>query len=120
MRNSAPYVSICLVLYVSLLALSAAVIGLGYQKRVSKINPLFYFFIGIPLGLYLVFRLKMYESGFWIGIACSYLLISIFFIVIYRRTDYEKIVRDIRQRYNYQPIKEDMEDTSKKPGKEHA
>ena len=71
MKKSSPYFALCLVLGSSVTALGSAVVGLGKQVVAGRVNPVIYFLVGIPIGMVLVFRLEMYESGFWIGLASS-------------------------------------------------
>ena len=71
MTRSAPFFALCLALETSILSLASAVVGLGKQVVAGLVNPVIYFLVGIPIGMVLVFKLEMYESGFWIGLASS-------------------------------------------------
>ena len=64
MTRSAPFFALCLALETSILSLGSAVVGLGKQVVAGLVNPVIYFLIGIPIGMILMFKREMYESGF--------------------------------------------------------
>lgn len=59
------------------ITLSGILRGLGITKPTFVIVSIGYWLIGLPLGLYLGYHLKMNALGFWIGLAGSLFIIAV-------------------------------------------
>lgn len=59
------------------ITLSGILRGLGITKPTFVIVSIGYWLIGLPLGLYLGYNLKMNALGFWIGLAGSLFIIAV-------------------------------------------
>ena len=55
-------------------------------------NLLFYWFVGLPLGMWLCFRAGWRAAGLWTGLCCGLILIGSVLLIVWRQT-----VADLRR-----------------------
>jgi MATE family multidrug resistance protein len=65
--------------------------GVGLQSRAFWISLVCYYFIGIPIGAYLMFKTDLALKGTWIGIAICSLCVNISFATLLIRSKWNKI-----------------------------
>ena len=71
---------------VTLLAIAGALRGTGNTRTPMWCNLLFYWFVGLPLGMWLCFRAGWGAAGLWTGLCCSVILIGSVLLAVWRRT----------------------------------
>jgi MATE family multidrug resistance protein len=49
-------------------------------------NLLFYWFVGLPLGMWLCFHAGWGAAGLWIGLCCGLILIGSVLLAVWRQT----------------------------------
>ena len=57
-----------------------------------------FYFIGVPVGLFLTFNLKLALKGLWIGLTVALFLLGSSCAIIVLRTDWNKEVERTRER----------------------
>ncbi|CAN6205530.1 unnamed protein product [Urochloa humidicola] len=78
--------------------LSGVAVGCGWQAMVAYINIGCYYFIGIPLGVFLGFKFDFGIKGLWGGMIGGTLIQTLILIWITFRTDWNKEVEEARKR----------------------
>jgi multidrug resistance protein, MATE family len=71
---------------------TGALRGAGNTRTPVLCNLLFYWFVALPLGMYLCFRAGWGAAGLWTGLCCGLILIGSVLLVVWRRT-----VAELRQ-----------------------
>jgi MATE family multidrug resistance protein len=71
---------------------TGALRGAGNTRTPMLYNLLFYWFVGLPLGMWLCFRAGWGAAGIWTGLCCGLVLIGSVLLVVWRRT-----VADLRR-----------------------
>nr|QEY08345.1 MATE efflux family protein member 2d [Crocus sativus] len=72
--------------------LSGVAVGAGWQSMVAFVNIGCYYFIGLPIGAVLGFKLKLNAFGIWSGMLMGSILQAVILLVITFRTRWEKEV----------------------------
>jgi len=72
--------------------------GCGQQRIGAIINFTGYYCLGIPIGLYCAFSLKLGLLGLWIGLATALILVSIVEVTIILRLDWQLQAQKARDR----------------------
>ena len=67
-----------------------------------------YYFVGLPLGGYLMLGTGLKSSGFWIGIILAVMLLVVFQVVYIVRIDWKKTALDVRKPASQQAIGKQM------------
>lgn len=65
---------------------AGALRGAGDTRTPMWCNLLFYWFVGLPLGIWLCFRAGWGAAGLWTGLCCSLILIGSVLLAVWRRT----------------------------------
>jgi MATE family multidrug resistance protein len=65
---------------------SGALRGAGHTRAPMWCNLLFYWFVGLPLGMWLCFRAGWGAPGLWMGLCFALILIGSVLLVVWRRT----------------------------------
>jgi MATE family multidrug resistance protein len=65
---------------------TGAVRGAGHTRTPMWCNLLFYWFVGLPLGMWLCFRAGWGAAGLWTGLCCGLILVGSVLLVVWRRT----------------------------------
>jgi MATE family multidrug resistance protein len=71
---------------------AGALRGAGNTRTPMWCNLLFYWFVGLPLGMWLCFRAGWGAAGLWTGLCCGLILIGSVLLVVWRNT-----VADLRR-----------------------
>ena len=74
---------------------SAVIRAAGQQRFGAALTFIAYFFLGIPLAYVLVYHYGLKLSGIWMGpiVACAFNTVA--YIVIFLRTDWQKLIADM-------------------------
>ena len=72
---------------------SGALRGAGNTRAPMWCNLLFYWFVGLPLGIWLCFRAGWGAAGLWTGLCCGLILIGSVLLAVWLRT-----VAELRRR----------------------
>ncbi|KAL3995894.1 thyrotropin subunit beta [Sarotherodon galilaeus] len=72
--------------------------GVGKQSVGALCNLVGFYFIGLPIGVSLMFAAKMGVVGFWTGLTVCVLVQSIFFITFLCRLDWKKAAEEAKVR----------------------
>ncbi|KAG8081571.1 hypothetical protein GUJ93_ZPchr0010g11126 [Zizania palustris] len=83
--------------YVGSTSLSVAR-GCGWQHFGAYVNLGSFYLVGIPLGLFLGFGLKMDGKGLWMGIACGSVLQFLLLSIIAFFSNWQKMTDKARDR----------------------
>ncbi|KAL0973217.1 hypothetical protein UPYG_G00200470 [Umbra pygmaea] len=67
------------------------ILGTGRQKIAAVANLITYYCVGLPLGISLMFAAGLRVLGFWLGLLIAVSLLSIFFITVIFRLNWEKM-----------------------------
>uniref|UniRef100_A0A3Q2UKS4 Solute carrier family 47 member 1 n=1 Tax=Fundulus heteroclitus TaxID=8078 RepID=A0A3Q2UKS4_FUNHE len=71
-------------------------VGCGMQKVAALSNLVFYYFIGLPVGIGLMFYAQLRVLGLWLGLLiCVFIQTSVFLILIFR-ADWKKVTDKVR------------------------
>lgn len=81
---------------------SGALRGAGNTRTPMLCNLVFYWFVGLPLGALLCFRLHWGAAGLWVGLCTGLILIGSTLIAVWARTVAE-LRRPVRQACSPQP-----------------
>jgi MATE family multidrug resistance protein len=65
---------------------SGALRGTGNTRAPMFCNLLFYWVVGLPLGMWLCFGLGWGAAGIWVGLCCGLMLIGSALLLVWRRT----------------------------------
>ena len=65
---------------------AGALRGTGDTRTPMWCNLLFYWFVGLPLGIWLCFRAGWGAAGLWTGLCCGLILIGSVLLAVWRRT----------------------------------
>ena len=76
--------------------------GMG-KPEVARLNFVFYYLLGTPLGLVLTFVFNVRESGVWIGLAVALLMVNTRYANLALRSDYKKVARSVQERNKGKP-----------------
>ena len=68
--------------------------GLGIQNRVKWVTLFGYWVVGIPLSIFLSFKLDMALEGIWYGPTMAVFLNFLFYEYEIRSADWDKIAKD--------------------------
>jgi MATE family multidrug resistance protein len=71
---------------------AGALRGTGNTRTPMLCNLLFYWFVGLPLGMWLCFRAGWGAAGLWTGLCCGLILIGSVLLAVWRQT-----VADLRR-----------------------
>ena len=71
---------------------AGALRGTGNTRTPMWCNLLFYWFVGLPLGMWLCFRAGWGAPGLWTGLCCGLILIGSVLLIVWRQT-----VADLRR-----------------------
>jgi multidrug resistance protein, MATE family len=71
---------------------SGALRGTGNTRTPMLCNLVFYWFVGLPLGIWLCFRAGWRAAGLWTGLCCGLILIGSVLLAVWRQT-----VADLRR-----------------------
>ncbi|XP_078181039.1 protein DETOXIFICATION 40-like isoform X1 [Carex rostrata] len=78
--------------------LSGVAVGSGWQALVAYINVGCYYFVGIPLGAFMGFKVGFGVKGLWGGMLSGTIIQTLILIWITLRTDWNKEVEEARKR----------------------
>ncbi|XP_010890559.1 solute carrier family 47 member 4 [Esox lucius] len=67
------------------------ILGTGRQKIAAIANLITYYCVGLPMGTSLMFAAGLRVLGFWLGLLIAVSLLSIFFITVIFRLNWEKM-----------------------------
>jgi MATE family multidrug resistance protein len=65
---------------------SGALRGAGNTRTPMLCNLVFYWFVGLPLGMWLCFRAGWGAAGLWTGLCCGLILIGSALLIAWRQT----------------------------------
>jgi MATE family multidrug resistance protein len=65
---------------------AGALRGAGNTRAPMWCNLFFYWFIGLPLGMWLCFRAGWGAAGLWTGLCCGLILIGSVLLLVWRET----------------------------------
>ncbi|MCL7035808.1 hypothetical protein MKW94_007869 [Papaver nudicaule] len=68
-------------------------IGAGWQANVAYVNIVTYYLIGMPIGVFMGFKLDWGLEGLWIGTQIGMGLQTIVLLIMCWRADWDKEVR---------------------------
>ncbi|PIN20913.1 putative membrane protein, predicted efflux pump [Handroanthus impetiginosus] len=92
--------------------LSGVAIGAGWQSVVVYVNLGSYYLIGIPIGVFLGYVIKLQVEGVWIGMLIGTFIQTIILVIITCRTDWDKQVSIARRRVNRWLVEDEPSDGS--------
>ncbi|KAJ6333856.1 hypothetical protein OIU77_009692 [Salix suchowensis] len=95
-----PFLAISILLNGVQPVLSGVAVGCGWQAFVAYVNVGCYYFIGIPLGCVLGFKLDFGVKGIWSGMIGGTLIQTIILLWVTFRTDWNKEVEKATKRLN--------------------
>ncbi|XP_062887540.1 multidrug and toxin extrusion protein 2-like, partial [Mobula hypostoma] len=72
--------------------------GIGMQKIGAIANLVVYYVIGIPVGISLMFAVKLGILGLWVGLAVSTFLLSVFALTVIFRMDWTAAAEEAQER----------------------
>ncbi|XP_004306280.1 PREDICTED: protein TRANSPARENT TESTA 12-like [Fragaria vesca subsp. vesca] len=78
--------------------LSGVAIGSGWQGVVAYVNLFCYYFIGLPIGCVLGFKLRMGVAGLWWGMIIGVFLQTVALVVLTARTNWNAQVEKAAER----------------------
>ncbi|XP_077461425.1 multidrug and toxin extrusion protein 1-like [Stigmatopora argus] len=84
--------------------------GVGIQKVGGILNLVTHFFIGLPIGVTLIFTTNMGIVGLWIGLTCCVVLQAISFVLYLCHLDWRKATEKAQLRASVQVTNENMVD----------
>ncbi|PUZ54580.1 hypothetical protein GQ55_5G143400 [Panicum hallii var. hallii] len=87
----APLLTVSIVLDSAQGVLSGVSRGCGWQHLAALTNLVAFYFVGMPLAIFLAFKLKFYTKGLWAGLSCGLLCQACSLLVITVRTKWSKI-----------------------------
>ncbi|KAL0414363.1 UNVERIFIED_CONTAM: protein DETOXIFICATION 31 [Sesamum radiatum] len=85
-----PMLAFCIVLSNVQPALSGVAIGAGWQTLVAYVNIACYYLFGIPVGLFLGYKLKWGVQGIWWGMTSGTVVQTLVLFWIVYRTNWDK------------------------------
>ncbi|XP_040037077.2 multidrug and toxin extrusion protein 1 isoform X1 [Gasterosteus aculeatus] len=77
---------------------SGILIGSGMQKIAAFSNLVSYYFIGLPVGIALMFAAKLRILGLWLGILTCVVLETGFFLILIFKLDWKKVTLKAQRR----------------------
>ncbi|KAI3994326.1 hypothetical protein MKX01_012583 [Papaver californicum] len=89
----AVYLCISILLCAILPVLSGMAIGAGWQADVAYVNSVSYYLIGLPIGLFMGFKLDWGLEGLWVGTQIGMALQTIVLMIMFCRADWDKEVQ---------------------------
>ncbi|KAJ1394822.1 Multi antimicrobial extrusion protein [Sesbania bispinosa] len=78
--------------------ISGVAIGSGWQAMIGYINLACYYFVGLPIGIFLGFKQHLGVKGLWGGTMCGNVLQILVLIVMMWKTDWTKEVEQTANR----------------------
>ncbi|XP_047307974.1 protein DETOXIFICATION 40-like [Impatiens glandulifera] len=93
-----PYLAVTLILNGIQPVLSGVAVGCGWQSFVAYVNVGCYYIIGIPLGIFLGFKLDLGTKGIWSGMIGGTLMQTLILIWVTFRNDWNKEVEKAKTR----------------------
>ncbi|RZC78107.1 hypothetical protein C5167_002287 [Papaver somniferum] len=87
------YLCISILLCAVLPVLSGMAIGAGWQAVVAYVNSISYYLIGLPVGVFMGFKLDWGLEGLWIGLQIGMGLQTIVLLIMFWRADWDKEVQ---------------------------
>uniref|UniRef100_A0A3P9AI67 Multidrug and toxin extrusion protein n=1 Tax=Esox lucius TaxID=8010 RepID=A0A3P9AI67_ESOLU len=75
------------------------ILGTGRQKIAAIANLITYYCVGLPMGTSLMFAAGLRVLGFWLGLLIAVSLLSIFFITVIFRLNWEKMTEKVHCRW---------------------
>ncbi|KAI3886623.1 hypothetical protein MKX03_031144 [Papaver bracteatum] len=89
----AVYLCISILLCAILPVLSGMAIGAGWQAAVAYVNSVSYYLIGLPIGIFMGFKLDWGLEGLWIGMQIGMGIQTIVLIIMFCRANWDKEVQ---------------------------
>ncbi|XP_057695409.1 multidrug and toxin extrusion protein 1-like, partial [Corythoichthys intestinalis] len=77
---------------------SGILMGMGMQKIAAVANFIGYYFLGLSIGVVLMFVAKLAILGFWLGLLICVVLQSLFYIVVIFRLNWKSITEEAVKR----------------------
>ncbi|KAK9924061.1 hypothetical protein M0R45_032449 [Rubus argutus] len=88
--------------------LSGVAIGSGWQAAVAYVNLFCYYFIGLPIGCVLGFKLGMGVAGIWWGMIIGVFLQTLALVILTARTNWNTQVEKAAERLKKSASKENF------------
>ncbi|KAI3964974.1 hypothetical protein MKW92_051995 [Papaver armeniacum] len=89
----AVYLCISILLCAILPVLSGMAIGAGWQAVVAYVNSVTYYLIGLPIGVFMGFKLDWGLEGLWVGTQIGMGLQTVVLLIMFWRADWDKEVQ---------------------------
>uniref|UniRef100_F6VZK0 Multidrug and toxin extrusion protein n=1 Tax=Ornithorhynchus anatinus TaxID=9258 RepID=F6VZK0_ORNAN len=77
--------------------------GIGKQAFGAIVNAVGYYVIGLPLGIVLIFVVRIRVVGLWVGMLICAILATVTFTVYISRVDWERASTEAQQRAGLEP-----------------
>ncbi|MEQ2262474.1 hypothetical protein XENORESO_012871 [Xenotaenia resolanae] len=77
---------------------SGILVGCGMQKIAALSNLVFYYFIGLPVGIALMFAAQLRILGLWLGLLICVFIQTSFFLVLIFKADWKKVTHKAQRR----------------------
>ncbi|KAL8519153.1 hypothetical protein ACS0TY_010188 [Phlomoides rotata] len=85
-----PLLAFCILVNSIQPALSGVAIGAGWQGLIANVNIVCYYVFGVPLGLFLGYKLDLGVKGIWYGMVAGTVVQTLVLFWIVYRTDWNK------------------------------
>lgn len=77
---------------------SGILVGSGMQKIAALSNLVCYYFIGLPVGIALMFAAELRILGLWLGLSICVVLETGFFLILIFKLNWKKVTQKAQQR----------------------
>ncbi|XP_027888198.1 multidrug and toxin extrusion protein 1 [Xiphophorus couchianus] len=77
---------------------SGILVGCGMQKIAALSNLIFYYLIGLPVGIALMFWAKLRILGLWLGLLICVFIQTGFFLALIFKADWKKVTQKAQRR----------------------
>uniref|UniRef100_A0A3P9PM68 Multidrug and toxin extrusion protein n=1 Tax=Poecilia reticulata TaxID=8081 RepID=A0A3P9PM68_POERE len=77
---------------------SGILVGCGMQKIAAVSNLIFYYLIGLPVGIALMFWAKLRILGLWLGLLICVFIQTGFFLALIFKADWKKVTQKAQKR----------------------
>uniref|UniRef100_A0A669D8E2 Multidrug and toxin extrusion protein n=1 Tax=Oreochromis niloticus TaxID=8128 RepID=A0A669D8E2_ORENI len=95
---------------------SGILVGSGMQKIAAISNLMGYYFIGLPVGITLMFYAKLRILGLWLGLLVCLSLETVLFLVLIFKINWKKVTQKVRHSYLSLKAQSDGGEASKTDG----